>query len=88
MLSFKGDHNEESITFPNGLYVKIDFGNKEHDTFGGFQWCNAQKHRRIRLFDNDKKLIYEIIEENLYYDPRDKPLPDEFFEGLSSDVIF
>lgn len=88
MLSFKGDHNEEIIRFPNGNCVKIDFGNKEREDFGHFYSCRGHEHRRIRLFDRDNNLISETIEENPYYDPREVSLPDEFFEGIDSKVIF
>lgn len=88
MLSFRGDHDEEIINFPNGFCVKIDFGDEERNEFGGFLRCKDNEHRRIRVFDKDKKLISEIIEENPYYDPRDGPLPSEFFEGRNPDVIF
>ena len=88
MLSFVGDHDEEIINFPNGMCVKIDFGNKEHDDFGGFNSCRGHQHCRIRLFDENNNLISETIEENLYYNPLRGPLPDEFFDGLDSNVIF
>ena len=88
MLSFKGDHNEEIIHFPNGMCVKIDFGNKEHDDFGHFYSCRNHEHRRIRLFDENNNFISETIEENPYYNPLPGPLPDKFFEGMDPKVIF
>ena len=88
MLSFRGDHSEEIINFPNGLCVKIDFGNKERDDFGGFMSCRGHKHRRVRLLDKSDNLISETIEENPYYNPLPGPLPDEFFEGEDPKVIY
>lgn len=88
MLNFKGDHNEEIIRFPNGVCVKIDFGYKERDDFGGYMSCSGHKHRRVRLFDSSNNLISETIEENPYYDSRDNLLPDEFFENHDPKILY
>lgn len=88
MISFDGDQTEECINFPNGMCVKIDFGNIDRGDFGGLNSCNMNDYRRVRLFDKDKNLISETIEENPHYNPGAGPLPDEFFEGLDSKVIY
>ena len=88
MLSFRGDHDEEIINFPNGLSVKIDFGNKERDDFGGFMSCRGHKHRRVMLFDENDDPISATIEANPYYDPLPGSLPGEFFEGEDPKVIY
>ncbi|MBR2857787.1 hypothetical protein IKE96_01030 [bacterium] len=88
MINFKGDHDEENIIFPNGMRIKIDFGDKERGDFGHFYSCMGNEHRRVRLFDKEDNLISEIIEENPYYDPLPDPFPDEFFENLDPNVLF
>ena len=70
MLSFKGDHNEEIIHFPNGMCVKIDFGNKEHDDFGHFYSCRNHEHRRIRLFDENNNFLGSLNISDEKYESR------------------
>lgn len=86
MLGFVGDQTEEIIEFPNGMCVKIDFGNiNVPDMFGGNP-SNLSTHRRVRLFDKNKRLIDEKIEENPNYIPGAPP--EELFESSDSKVIY
>ena len=88
MISFMGDHKEETIHFRNGMRVKIDFGDIKHDDFGKLTSCRDHEHRRIRLFDQDDNLISETIDKNPFYDPLPGPLPDEFFESGDPKVLY
>lgn len=86
MLGFVGDQTEEIIEFPNGMCIKIDFGDINGPWFGGIRPSNLSTHRRVRLFDKDKRLIGEKIEENPNYIPG--PPPEELFKNHDPKVIF
>ena len=88
MISFIGDHTEEIIKFPNGMFVEIDFGSDDNDKFGGFNRCNSHEYRRVRLFDKQEHLISETIEENPHYNPNAGELPIEFFEDSDPKILY
>ena len=88
MLSFVGDHTEEIINFPNGMCVKIDFGHEVRDDFGGLNTCSRNSQRRVRLFDKNKNMLSQTIEENPNFHPSRGPIPDEFFKDMDPKVIF
>ena len=87
MLGFVGDQTEEIIKFSNGMCIKIDFGNiNVPNSFDGIRPSNLSTHRRVRLFDKNKRLIDEKIEENPNYIPGAPP--EELFESSDSKVIY
>ena len=88
MLCFDGDQTEEFINFPNGMSIKIDFGDKTSMDFGGLNSCNMNEYRRVRLYDKNKNLISETIEENPHYNPGSGLLPDEFFENHDPKILY
>ena len=62
MLNLVGDETEDTIELPNGMIIKIDYGDENFDTYGIESRYQA-RNRRVRLFHEDM-LISEVVEEN------------------------
>ena len=77
-----GDDVEETITLPNKMVIKIEYGDKDLDAFGIGSKYTA-KHRRVQLYDKKQKLITELIEEN----PYKQTIPEDSFDTDSDKEI-
>lgn len=69
MLIAVGDDEIDSIKFPNGWSIHIEFGIDEYGPWG-WRGRTSGKYRRVRLYDNENLLKSEVIEENPLYQPK------------------
>jgi len=82
MLSLIGDETEDIINLPNGMVIKIDYGDNDLNSFG-VRGRYTSKHRRVRLFDKKEKVITELIEDN----PHKENVPVDAFDVEDSSLI-
>ena len=82
MLSLIGDETEDIINLPNGMVIKIDYGDKDLNAFG-VRGRYISKHRRVQLFDRKGKLVTELIEDN----PHKENVPVDAFDVEDSSLI-
>ncbi len=83
MQTLIGDVVDEEIILPNGMVIKIEYGDKDLGAFGIGSRYTA-KHRRVQLFDKKQKLISELIEEN----PHKETIPEDNFNvNINGDIL-
>lgn len=83
MLELIGDFLEDEMTLPNGMVIKMDFGDMNLDTFG-IESRYMGRHRRVQLFDKKGNVLSVLIEDN----PFKLTAPDNAFNTNIDGILF